>query len=624
MHAYFVDAAASPAARASSYRLAADAHLIQASVLARDRGRGRARARALGARRLVARYVAAARRAATTNVLVVRVRGGARDHRGRAAVAPRRRAGQHAAAVGTRAARRSSLIGLVGGRAAARASTSTRRRGLLFLLVIGMYIVLFARRVPAAQGPDVLPLLRPLPLQRSAPGRAGARRDRSARAGRRVHPARPLVANAASIAGRIAIAGGARGRRGRPRSRRSTRPAAPRSTGCSATRTPRCRASTGSPRGRRRRARSSTRDPRPGPYRWFYSNTYRAFALPLEQSFDREVFGIPPEASGATPCTTRPKRGSCCSAHKLDSGVPRGAPDARSAAPPRRRAHAVTSGPSGTCARPSARRKHGAATPWTFADAQVRRLRDHVDVLVACARWRRSRSSARAARCSPATCSATSSATRSSPESEITLFDIDAERLDTSELVARRVADALGSPAKITHDHRSARRARRRRLRDQHDPGRRLRAVHRHRLRGAEALRSAPDDRRHARDRRDHARAAHDSRCCSTICADMEELCPDVWFLNYTNPMAINCRAISRASSIRTVGLCHSVQGTAFELSHRPRHPVPGDRLPRGRHQPHGVLPALRARRRRPLPAAARAWPSRARCPTATACATRC
>jgi alpha-galactosidase len=31
--------------------------------------------------------------------------------------------------------------------------------------------------------------------------------------------------------------------------------------------------------------------------------------------------------------------------------------------------------------------------------------------------------------------------------------------------------------------------------------------------------------------------------------------------------MAINCRAISRAGRIRTVGLCHSVQGTAFELS---------------------------------------------------------
>src|SRR4051794_29188272 len=51
------------------------------------------------------------------------------------------------------------------------------------------------------------------------------------------------------------------------------------------------------------------------------------------------------------------------------------------------------------------------------------------------------------------------------------------------------------------------------------------------------------------------------------MCADMADLCPDVWFLNYTNPMAINCRAVSRATNIRTVGLCHSVQGTAFELS---------------------------------------------------------
>src|SRR4051812_3337155 len=43
-------------------------------------------------------------------------------------------------------------------------------------------------------------------------------------------------------------------------------------------------------------------------------------------------------------------------------------------------------------------------------------------------------------------------------ESEITLFDIDAERLETSDLVARRVAEALGSPAKTrpTPDRRAA------------------------------------------------------------------------------------------------------------------------------------------------------------------------
>jgi len=51
------------------------------------------------------------------------------------------------------------------------------------------------------------------------------------------------------------------------------------------------------------------------------------------------------------------------------------------------------------------------------------------------------------------------------------------------------------------------------------------------------------------------------------MCRDMEELCPDVTFLNYVNPMAINCWALSRASKINTVGLCHSVQGTARQLA---------------------------------------------------------
>jgi alpha-galactosidase len=48
---------------------------------------------------------------------------------------------------------------------------------------------------------------------------------------------------------------------------------------------------------------------------------------------------------------------------------------------------------------------------------------------------------------------------------------------------------------------------------------------------------------------------------------DMEELCPDVLHLNYVNPMAMNVWALNRASPIRTVGLCHSVQGTAERLA---------------------------------------------------------
>ena len=48
----------------------------------------------------------------------------------------------------------------------------------------------------------------------------------------------------------------------------------------------------------------------------------------------------------------------------------------------------------------------------------------------------------------------------------------------------------------------------------------------------------------------------------------MEELCPDVLFLNYTNPMAMNCWGIARGSRVRTVGLCHSVPHTAGQLAH--------------------------------------------------------
>jgi alpha-galactosidase len=51
------------------------------------------------------------------------------------------------------------------------------------------------------------------------------------------------------------------------------------------------------------------------------------------------------------------------------------------------------------------------------------------------------------------------------------------------------------------------------------------------------------------------------------LCRDMEAVCADAWLLNYTNPMAMNCWALSRLTPIRTVGLCHSVQGTAMQLA---------------------------------------------------------
>ena len=47
---------------------------------------------------------------------------------------------------------------------------------------------------------------------------------------------------------------------------------------------------------------------------------------------------------------------------------------------------------------------------------------------------------------------------------------------------------------------------------------------------------------------------------------DMEEVCPDAWLLNYTNPMAMLTGAMLRGTSVKTVGLCHSVQVCAPHL----------------------------------------------------------
>jgi len=151
-------------------------------------------------------------------------------------------------------------------------------------------------------------------------------------------------------------------------------------------------------------------------------------------------------------------------------------------------------------------------------------------------------------------------------DSTISLFDIDAERLRTSEIVAQRLARALDAHPTI----------------------------------------EATTDRRRALDGADYAicmiqvggykpatvvdfevpkkyglrqtiadtlgiggimRGLRTVPVLLEMARDMEELCPDVTFLQYVNPMAINCWALNRATSIKTVGLCHSVQHTAGELA---------------------------------------------------------
>jgi alpha-galactosidase len=53
----------------------------------------------------------------------------------------------------------------------------------------------------------------------------------------------------------------------------------------------------------------------------------------------------------------------------------------------------------------------------------------------------------------------------------------------------------------------------------------------------------------------------------ASIAGDMEAVCPDAWMLNLTNPMTTICRSVTKASKIRTVGLCHEITGMQFALS---------------------------------------------------------
>ncbi len=52
------------------------------------------------------------------------------------------------------------------------------------------------------------------------------------------------------------------------------------------------------------------------------------------------------------------------------------------------------------------------------------------------------------------------------------------------------------------------------------------------------------------------------------VAKDMRELCPNALLLNYSNPMAMNTWALRKAGGVRVVGLCHGVQGGAWQIAH--------------------------------------------------------
>ena len=52
----------------------------------------------------------------------------------------------------------------------------------------------------------------------------------------------------------------------------------------------------------------------------------------------------------------------------------------------------------------------------------------------------------------------------------------------------------------------------------------------------------------------------------TALAHDMQEVCPNAYLLNYSNPMSMNMQTLAAAGAPRAVGLCHSVQGTLCQL----------------------------------------------------------
>jgi alpha-galactosidase len=56
------------------------------------------------------------------------------------------------------------------------------------------------------------------------------------------------------------------------------------------------------------------------------------------------------------------------------------------------------------------------------------------------------------------------------------------------------------------------------------------------------------------------AHAARNISPVLDIAHDIEQACPDAWFINFSNPMIRVCQAVARHSRVRVVGLCHQIK----------------------------------------------------------------
>ncbi len=150
--------------------------------------------------------------------------------------------------------------------------------------------------------------------------------------------------------------------------------------------------------------------------------------------------------------------------------------------------------------------------------------------------------------------------------STISLHDIDPERLRTSEIVARKIAEALGAHPTIeaTLDRRQSLAGADYAIAMIQVGGYRPSTVIDFEIPKKYGLRQTIADTLGIGG---ILRGLRTIPVLLAMARDMEELCPDVTFLQYVNPMAMNTWALNRASRIETVGLCHSVPGTAGDLA---------------------------------------------------------
>jgi alpha-galactosidase len=150
----------------------------------------------------------------------------------------------------------------------------------------------------------------------------------------------------------------------------------------------------------------------------------------------------------------------------------------------------------------------------------------------------------------------------------ISLFDIDPQRLKTSEIVAGRICEALNLDSvriEATLDRRKALKGSDFVILMMQVGGYKPATVTDFEIPKNYGLRQTIADTLGIGG---IFRGLRTIPVLEAICRDIQEVCPNALLMQYVNPMAINCWAIKEiAPDIRNVGLCHSVQHTAAHLA---------------------------------------------------------